>query len=182
MAALNFERCLANTLREEGGFSNHPKDPGGATNKGVTQKVYDAWRTTNNMGRRHVLEIADSEVRAIYRQNYWNAVNGDRLPKGVDQIVFDIAVNSGPSRALRFLSEYPGLSPGDLVVKLCERRERFYRSLLTFPTFGAGWLKRNARMKAIALRMVAESGGALPAEPASVFSRIGSFFKRLFGG
>lgn len=98
-----FKACLAETLKWEGGWSNHPKDPGGATMKGVIQRVYDAWREKNGKPRQSVRNITDDEVEAIYRENYWRLVRGDELPPGVDLAVFDFGVNSGPSRSIRYL-------------------------------------------------------------------------------
>lgn len=103
MSDAAFNPSLDLTLAHEGGFVNHPKDPGGATNKGVTQKVYDAYRRLNGVPTRSVRFIEDAEVGEIYRRNYWNAAGCNSLPAGVDYAVFDYAVNSGVSRSIKDL-------------------------------------------------------------------------------
>lgn len=87
----------------EGGYVNHPKDPGGATNKGVTQAVYDAYRANKGLALRSVKLIQQAELSEIYDKQYWDAVKADRLPAGVDYAVYDYGVNSGPSRAVKDL-------------------------------------------------------------------------------
>lgn len=98
-----FDRALPHVLVHEGGKVDHPKDPGGRTNKGVTQRVYNAWRSKSNLPPRDVYLIADMEVAAIYRFQYWDAIMGDRLPEGVGYVVFDGAVNSGPKQSIKWL-------------------------------------------------------------------------------
>jgi lysozyme family protein len=106
----NFEQCLTMLLHHEGGFVNHPKDPGGMTNLGVTKKVYEEY-----LGR----EVTEDEMRALtqedvaplYKKNYWDRVRGDDLPSGLDWSVFDWAVNSGPARSARALQTCIGATP-----------------------------------------------------------------------
>ncbi|MGX1496893.1 lysozyme family protein [Labrenzia sp. MBR-25] len=159
MTAVNFEECLSWVLVHEGGYVNHPKDPGGATNKGVIQRTYDGYRRRMNLSKHSVKHITEAEVRAIYREQYWQAVAADRLPAGVDYAVFDYGVNSGPKRAIKDLQRVLGVKPdgwignvtlaalGDLsadtvVRQLCERRYKFVRSLKHWSTFGKGWTRR----------------------------------------
>ena len=159
MTKSNFEPSLALVLAHEGGFVDHPKDPGGPTNKGVTQRVYDGYRTANKLATRSVKVISDKEVGEIYRQQYWGAIRGDELPQGLDYAVFDFAVNSGVTRAIRNLQLCLGVvadghfgnvtlsavnraKPSDLIIALCGRRMEFLRSLATFGTFGKGWTRR----------------------------------------
>lgn len=163
MAAENFDRSLQLTLVYEGGFVNHPKDPGGATNKGVTQKVYDAYRTGKHEVIRSVAQIEDFEVRDIYKTRYWDMVSGDRLPMGVDYAVFDFAVNSGVGRSVRELQNLVGvvqdgkMGPGTLAATLeycvtrsplylleaiCDDRLAFMKGIGTYATFGRGWKRR----------------------------------------
>ena len=104
----NFSRSYAAALKEEGGFSNHPKDPGGATMRGVTQRVYDAYRINKGEYKQSVGRISDFEVRDIFKRQYWDAVKADELPAGVDYAVFDFAINSGPSRAVKELQRIVG--------------------------------------------------------------------------
>lgn len=162
MSATNFAKSLAYVLQEEGGFVNDPRDPGGATNKGVTQAVYDDWRHRHAKPKQSVKNIADDEVSAIYRSNYWAAIRGDDLPAGLDYAVFDFAVNSGTGRAARFLQACVGAVPdgvigprtigeiGDAALvanELCNRREAFLEGLPTYKTFGRGWSARVARVR-----------------------------------
>jgi lysozyme family protein len=102
MAANSFEPSLAHVLKHEGGYVNHPADPGGATNLGITA-------ATLARARGHPVSAADvaaltrAEAAAIYRRFFWNSARGDDLPAGLDHAVFDLAVNSGPGRAARLL-------------------------------------------------------------------------------
>jgi lysozyme family protein len=155
----NFTAALASVLVHEGGYVNHPKDPGGATNKGVTQRVYDDWRVNRGLAPRSVKHIQTNEIEEIYRKQYWDAVKGDQLPAGVDYCVFDLAVNSGTNRAARFLQRAAGvfedgkigpvtlaavnmIPPRLLVDSICDERICFLKSLSTFSTFGKGWTRR----------------------------------------
>lgn len=162
----NFAVALNHVLVHEGGYTDHPRDPGGATNKGVIQRVYDAYRRRHGLTPRSVAFIADHEITAIYRTQYWNKIEGDALPKGIDYCVFDAAVNSGPARGARWLQkainkcagykrvkvdqdigsatldaadDYP---PHDLINAMCDIRVGFLRRLSTFDVFGRGWLNR----------------------------------------
>src|SRR5579872_6877568 len=100
-----FSACLAETESFEGGFSNDPFDPGGATYRGVTQRAYDAWRRKQGSFLRGVAHASDDEISSIYREQYWNAVRGDDLFAGLDMVAFDIAVNSGPICAIKFMQK-----------------------------------------------------------------------------
>src|SRR5690606_8907906 len=104
----NFQQALEKVLKHEGGFVNHPADPGGATNKGITIKVYQQFKKGATVA--DLKKITDAEVSAIYRKNYWDAVKADQLPSGLDYAVFDFAVNSGPSRAAKCLQETLGVT------------------------------------------------------------------------
>lgn len=176
MTQENYPRCLANTLREEGGWTNDPRDPGGPTMRGIIQREYTRWRTKHGLPDRSVRNISEEELQDIYRGNYWVPMVGDAWPKGPDQIVFDIAVNSGTGRAPQIMGAAIGVStrnPKELaalasrsadtvgiVKRACARRASFYRSLRTFSAFGRGWLSRNARMEAIGVKMALEAQGA----------------------
>lgn len=161
MSDERFRACLADTLKWEGGWSNHPKDPGGATMRGVIQRVYDAWREKNGLPRRSVRLIEDSEVEAIYRENYWNLVRGDELPPGLDLATFDFGVNSGPARSARYLQTVLGVkvdgvigpvtlkaaadaNPLDTVKALMEARRKFLHQIPYKDVFIKGWLNRCA--------------------------------------
>lgn len=99
MAEITYRPSLQLMLAHEGGYVNHPADPGGATNKGVTQRVYDNYRRRKGLALRSVRHIEQHEVEDIYRSSYWNEIKGDDLPAGLDYAVFDYCVNSGVSKA-----------------------------------------------------------------------------------
>ncbi|WP_176085864.1 glycoside hydrolase family 108 protein [Martelella sp. HB161492] len=168
-----FETCLQATLQEEGGYSNDPQDPGGATMHGVTQQTYDRFRHDQNLPVQAVKDISDDEVSAIYHQYYWVPIGGDQLPKGVDLAVFDAAVNSGPNRAMSWLqqalNQLLNLAPlltidgvlgpqTQLALQLVEdavpiagavsdERLDFLKSLPDWSRFGPGWSNRVQRIR-----------------------------------
>ena len=164
----NFDESLRLVLLHEGGYANHPKDPGGETNRGVTKAVYDAYRRTRGRPVQSVKFITDDEVKAIYKFQYWDRVQGDFLPRGLDYAVFDYAVNSGVGRAAKHLQAVLGVpqdgvigavtlsairSPVNTINALCDRRMSFLRNLRTFLTFGRGWTRRVADVRKHALEM-----------------------------
>lgn len=155
---MNFTEALEHVLKHEGGFVDHPKDPGGMTNLGVTRAVWEDW-----VGR----ESSESEMRSLtpemvaplYKRKYWDRVKCDELPSGVNYAVFDAAVNSGTGRSAKWLQEAVGavadgaIGPNTLakvnaqdakvlVNAVCDIRMGFLKSLKTFDTFGRGWTKR----------------------------------------
>ena len=150
----NFPKCLEFTLQFEGGWSDHPRDPGGATMKGVTLATFSQY-----LGRRatktELRSITRAQLESIYRLRYWNLVAGDILPAGVDLMLFDIAVNSGPGRAERFDEQCDNLHPRERILKLDKLRMGFYRHLPTWATFGKGWTRRERACCALALKMAA---------------------------
>jgi lysozyme family protein len=171
MPSRRFDASLPFILRWEGGFVDHPADPGGATNKGVTQRVYDSWRTRQGQPPRSVRLIEDAEVHAIYESDYWVPPRCDLLSGPLDLVHFDTAVNMGPGRAVRFLQSAlrcsvdgdfgPGTKmavescdPGDAVLAYCDRREEFYRALVARKpdqgVFLKGWLNRLEALRAAA--------------------------------
>ena len=164
----NFEKALALVLEHEGGYVNHPKDPGGATMRGVTQAVYDAYRKVRGRPSQSVKFITDEELRAIYKFQYWDKVHGDFLPTGLDYAMFDFAVNSGVGRASKYLQAVLGVAqdgqigartlaaitnPVSIINALLDRRMGFLRNLRTFLTFGKGWTRRVHGVRAKALDM-----------------------------
>lgn len=155
----NLTTSMRFLLAHEGGFVNHPKDPGGATNRGVTQRVYDAFRDRIGQPRRSVRGIANDEVAEIYARQYWHPIRGDDLPSGLDYAVFDFAVNSGVKRAAIELQRILGVKADgvigevtlakiadadafDLIERLCNRRLEFCKGLEHWSTFGKGWTAR----------------------------------------
>ena len=157
----NYAQALKQVLKYEGGYVDHPKDPGGPTNKGVTQAVYDSWRKSQNLPTQSVRAIADSEVAAIYKNLYWDRISGDNLPSGVDFAVFDYAVNSGVSRAAKTLQAVVGVTQDGVIgpatieatktyvaMSITNRRLAFMQSLSIWSTFGKGWSARITDVKA----------------------------------
>jgi len=108
MAKENFEDCLNTILHHEGGYVNHPRDPGGETNLGVTKRVYEEWG-----GSKDMKDLTEEDVAPIYKKNYWDRVKGDHLPSGLDLAVFDWAVNSGTGRAAKKLQGMIGTEPDE---------------------------------------------------------------------
>lgn len=160
MTARNYPACLAFTLKYEGGKSNDPRDPGGRTNQGVTQRVYDAYRRKLPDSLRTVYEMTAPERDAIYRTGYWDKVRGDYLRAGEDLCVFDFAVNSGPARArdVWYRCGGPnGLLDG-VIHKICAHRLSFLHALRVWSHFGGGWGRRVAACEALAVRMAHGSG------------------------
>src|SRR6218665_304282 len=105
-----FADALARVLVHEGGYVNHPRDPGGATNFGVIQRVYDGYRERKGQPTRSVKDITEFEVKEIYDRQYWQAIKGDKLPLGVSYAVFDGAVNSGPGQSIKWLQRALGVT------------------------------------------------------------------------
>lgn len=171
-----FAHCLAVVLEKEGGFVDHPRDPGGATNLGITLATFATWRGV-------ALEPATPEQRddlitalkalsrreaaEIYRANYWLPMRCGDLPPGVALMTFDFGVNAGPRTAVRLLQRAAGVTDDGsvgprtlaavramdeaaLVDALAEARLAYYRALKTFDVFGAGWTNRTQQVAALA--------------------------------
>ncbi|SHE39050.1 glycoside hydrolase family 108 protein [Devosia limi] len=184
MARSRFDICLDEVLRHEGGFANHPSDPGGATNLGITRKTLARWRNISPwwaLGVDQVKALGRGEAARIYRSLYWERANATRLPPGLDLAVFDFAVNSGPDRAIKLLQRELGVladgwigpltlaaigsrNVAALVNALCDRRMNFLNRLSTFATFGKGWSARVAAIRKAALAM-ADSVPLTPTKP-----------------
>jgi lysozyme family protein len=163
MIADGFGPALAFALRWEGGFVDNPADPGGRTNKGITQKVYDAWRQQQGEQSRDVKLIEDPEVATIYHSQYWTPACCEDLAAPLALAEFDTAVNMGVKRSIRFLQAAvrctvdgnfgPGTQqaiaacdPGDALVNYCNARESYYKQLVAqnaaLDQFLKGWLNR----------------------------------------
>lgn len=162
-ADLRFQACLAFTLKYEGRRSNDPRDPGGRVMEGVTQGTYDAYRAKIGHGRKDVYLMAAAERDEIYRTEYWNAIKADGMLPGEDLATFDLAVNSGPARALSIRAgvlRTPGISTSDVISGICARRLSFLHALRTRGYFGAGWGRRVAACEALAIRMACGKSAA----------------------
>ena len=99
----NYDKCLKTILHHEGGYVNHPEDPGGETNLGVTKREYEEWGGTKDMK-----ELTVEDVAPIYKKNYWDKMKCDDLPSGLDLCVFDFGINAGPGRAAKYLQTLIG--------------------------------------------------------------------------
>ena len=164
----NFDECLKMLLHHEGGYVNHPKDPGGETNLGVTKRVYEKWGGTKDMK-----DLTVEDVAPIYKKEYWDRCKCDDLESGIDWAVFDWAVNSGTGRSAKAVQKICGatqdgaIGPKTLaligkqntqyvVEEFGKIRQDFYESLKTFDTFGKGWTRRNKETTEKALEMIEE--------------------------
>ncbi len=136
----SFGRSLAFTLQFEGGYVNHPRDPGGHTNKGITLATLRRYKAGATVG--DLKKIPQQLVRQIYRDGYWNKARCDTLGAGVDGAVFDYAVNSGPGAARKSLLRVLGGSNVETVKKLCRKRLSIYRTFRHWKSFGRGWTRR----------------------------------------
>lgn len=165
----NFDEALKAILHHEGGFVNHPKDPGGMTNLGVTKKVWEEW-VGHEVDEKAMRGLTPEIVGPMYKVKYWDKVKGDDLPAGVDYVVFDAAVNSGPGRAAKWLQACVGVDPdggigpktlaavasfdaSQLVEDYAKRRLSFLMDLQTWDTFGKGWGRRVAEVQKTGLDM-----------------------------
>lgn len=159
-----FKECLQFVLKWEGGYSNHPNDPGGATNMGITQSVYNAWRGSKGLPPQDVRKITKEEVERIYWERYWTALRCDEIPRPLDIAVFDTGVNCGVGRAARWLNSILGISPPttkitnttieklkkvDIIAvthRFLQQRELHYHSIAQrnkkLQVFLKGWLNR----------------------------------------
>lgn len=166
----NFDSALEAILHHEGGYVNHPADPGGRTNLGVTQRVWEEW-VGRPVDEKEMRALTPEIVGPMYKAKYWDKIKGDDLPTGVDYIVFDAAINSGPGRAAKWLQQAVGaipdgmIGPGtlgkvaampadDIVEKYQKTRLEFLQSLPTWGTFGRGWGRRVQEVQVTATKMV----------------------------
>lgn len=159
-----FNAYFPELIKHEGGYVDHPKDPGGATNWGITLATLQAARG-RPVSKQDVRNLTHVEARSIYRANYWDAIKADDLPAGLDALAFDIAVNHGVGRWRQWVPLTKGLSPQDAIRAITERRRRFYRSLPTFKTFGKGWMRRTDGVEAWALRWAEKHAEDVVSEP-----------------
>jgi len=167
----NFNACLPLVLVHEGGWSDHPSDPGGATMRGITLATFRGYYQNSRLTKEQLRAITDEQVAEIYRKKYWDAVRGDDLPKGIDYAVFDFGVNSGPGRAIKAIQKVVGvpqdgvLGPVTLraiemkpagwsISELCSNRLKWLQTLKTYATFGRGWKTRVEHVQRDALAMV----------------------------
>jgi len=163
MAASNWQKSFELMLASEGGYVNHPSDPGGMTNLGVTKRVWEEW-VGRESNEKEMRSLTPEMVEPLYKRKFWDACKCDDMPSGIDYLVFDFAVNAGVGRSAKILQTAVGVTPdggigpitlaavkaqdpAELVQKFSDAKEAFYRSLNTFDTFGKGWLNRVAAVK-----------------------------------
>ena len=147
---MSFEFAVNLVLENEGGYVNHPSDPGGETKHGITKRQYPDL---------DIASLTIDQAKEIYRRDYWAAVKGDSLPDQIASVVFDCAVNQGPGRAIKFMQAALGVSadgiigprtlaaansvsPALFVTRMMAERALHYASLSTFDVFGKGWMRR----------------------------------------
>ena len=165
----NFAQALQAVLKHEGGFVNNPKDPGGMTNLGCTKAVWEE-HCGHPVEEKAMRALTPADVAPLYKRKYWDKVQGDELPNGVDYVVFDCAINSGPGRAAKMLQACVGVEPDggigpktlaavramdpqQLVKDYAKRRLSFMMDLPTWGTFGKGWTRRVNEVEAVGLTM-----------------------------
>lgn len=161
----NFAAILPETLKWEGGYVDHPNDPGGATNKGVTLASFRKYVKPNGT-KADLKKLTTDQASAVYYKHYWAPIWGPQLPSGVDMAVFDYGVNSGPGTAIKVLQRVVGcvadgkvgpktiacaekMDAHDVIDAICDRRLASYKTLKNkktgkalWPTFGKGWARR----------------------------------------
>ena len=168
----NFEESLKAILKWEGGYVNHPKDPGGITNMGITKKVYENY-VNKTVTAEDMRNLTKADAEPIYKEKYWDRLSADKLPEGLALCVFDFGVNAGVNRSSRYLQEMVGAGVdgmiGPMTIKATneyyekhgknysislfqEMRRGYYKQLHHFDTFGNGWLNRVDDIEKIALR------------------------------
>ena len=171
MSASSYDEALAPLLVHEGGYSNHPSDPGGPTNWGITLRDARAyWK--QDATATDVRNLPRAVARNIFRSKYWAALACDELPAGVDYAVFDYGVNSGIGRAAKVLQRLLALpddgivgprtlaaaacaDAGRLIDAICDERLAFLQGLRTWSVFGNGWGRRVREVRAAALALAA---------------------------
>jgi lysozyme family protein len=169
----NWDDCFKMVLKHEGGFVNHPKDPGGMTNLGVTKRNWEVY-LNRAVTEQDMRALTPETVKPFYKTLYWDKIKGDQLPAGIDYAAYDLAVNSGVGKAAKYLQEIAG-TPADGVIgpksleaiqscdaaetvdALCDMRVSFLKGLSTFDTFGKGWMIRVDNVKEKATAMAEQS-------------------------
>ena len=189
MAKSSYDESLRLLLLHEGGYTNHPSDPGGPTNFGITIHDYRKYVKPGATAA-DVKAMTLNEAKSIYRAKYWDAQRCDELPAGVDHAVFDYGVNSGIGRSGKVLRRCLKLpdntsvvndavvavaihaDPKALVTAICDERLRFLKALRTWPVFGKGWGRRVAEVKAYGLKLAGQKQASMP-KPASDVQKTG---------
>lgn len=136
-----FDAIMEYVFKDEGGYVNHPKDPGGATNMGVTQRTYDWYCELNKISSKNVKDLTKEEAKQVYHQLFWEKSGAKEIAENgnaeLAYVVFDTAIHSGVARAKKLLAK----SGGD-AEKMLENRLAFLQGLKNWSTFGRGWTAR----------------------------------------
>jgi lysozyme family protein len=169
----NADMAIRKILEREGGYVNHPDDPGGATNKGITLHTFRYYiKPRGTIADLKALTV--QQAVTVYREQYWDEVRADELPSGVDYTVADFAVNSGPSRAAKYLQAALGVTqdgaigpqtiaaakaadPKALILKINADRLAFMKRIQggkLWKTFGRGWQSRVDAVRSTSLALV----------------------------
>jgi len=164
---MSFETVVHMVLEHEGGYVNHPSDPGGETKYGISKRAYPDV---------DIAELTKDEAADLYKRDYWDRIKGDDLPVGVACVVMDYAVNSGISRASKALQSVCGIANGDGIIgpaslnavwttvkntseedvinAVTTQRQEFIRALKIYETFGKGWERRIDETRAKAMELI----------------------------
>jgi lysozyme family protein len=165
----NWDKAFDSVIVSEGGYANLKDDPGGPTNHGCTQAVWEEY-VGHKVTIDDIKALTIEDVKPLYKKRFWDAIHGDALPSGLDYCIFDCAINSGTGRAAKFIQEIVGvpadgaignntvaaitqINPVTAINEFCDKRQGFLESLKTFPTFGKGWTKRVQEVRTKSLEM-----------------------------
>jgi len=166
----NWNKSFDLVIVNEGGYVDNKLDPGGATNWGCTQAVWEGY-IGHKVSIDDMKALTKEDVKPLYKKRYWDAIHGDAIPSGLDYCLFDCAINSGVNRSAKIIQEIVGvfadgaignntvsaitqLNPITAINEFCDKRQAFLESLKTFPVFGKGWSKRVSEVRIRALEMV----------------------------
>jgi lysozyme family protein len=154
----------------EGGFVNDSRDSGGMTNLGCTKTVWEE-HCGHPVDEKAMRALTPADVAPLYKRKYWDKVQGDELPSGVDYVVFDAAINSGAGRAAKWLQACVCVEPDggigpktlaavkafnskQLIEDYSKRRLSFMMDIPSWPTFGKGWTRRVHEVEAVGLTLL----------------------------
>jgi len=166
----NWNKSFDLVIVNEGGYVDNKLDPGGATNWGCTQAVWEGY-IGHKVSIDDMKALTKEDVKPLYKKRYWDAIHGDAIPSGLDYCLFDCAINSGVNRSAKIIQEIVGvfadgaignntvsaitqLNPVTAINEFCDKRQAFLESLKTFPVFGKGWSKRVSEVRIRSLEMV----------------------------
>ena len=166
----NWNKSFDLVIVNEGGYVDNKLDPGGATNWGCTQAVWEGY-IGHKVSVDDMKALTKEDVKPLYKKRYWDAIHGDAIPSGLDYCLFDCAINSGVNRSAKIIQEIVGvfadgaignntvsaitqLNPITAINEFCDKRQAFLKSLKTFPVFGKGWSKRVSEVRIRSLEMV----------------------------